>query len=49
MSFISAYNIDIILTLFTIGLAIGFTFLYAIYFLTKLLVRISKNSKQKEE
>jgi UDP:flavonoid glycosyltransferase YjiC (YdhE family) len=49
MSFIAAYKIDIILTLFSIGLAISFASLYAIYFLIKLLVQISNQSKQKEE
>ncbi|KXN66507.1 glycosyltransferase family 1 protein [Conidiobolus coronatus NRRL 28638] len=49
MSFIAAYKIDVILTLFSIGLVIVFTCLYAIYLLIKLLVQIPKQSKQKEE
>jgi UDP:flavonoid glycosyltransferase YjiC (YdhE family) len=49
MSFISAYKIDIILTLFSIGLVISFAILYSIYFLIKLLVQNPKQSKPKEE
>ncbi|KXN73744.1 glycosyltransferase family 1 protein [Conidiobolus coronatus NRRL 28638] len=49
MPFIAAYKIDIILTLFSIGLVVAFISLYIIYNLVKLLIQIPKQLKQKEE
>jgi UDP:flavonoid glycosyltransferase YjiC (YdhE family) len=49
MSFIAAYNIDIILTLFSIGLVAIFSSLYITYILIMLLFQIPKQFKQKVE
>jgi UDP:flavonoid glycosyltransferase YjiC (YdhE family) len=49
MSIIVAYKIDIILTLFSIGLVIGFICLYTTYFLISLIFQPPKQSKQKKE
>jgi UDP:flavonoid glycosyltransferase YjiC (YdhE family) len=49
MPFITAYKIDIILTLFSIGLVVLLTSTYFIYLLIKQFVQIPKQLKQKEE
>ncbi|KXN65845.1 glycosyltransferase family 1 protein [Conidiobolus coronatus NRRL 28638] len=49
MSFIAAYKIDIILTLFSIGLVILLASLHTIYLLIKQFVQYPKQLKQKEE
>jgi hypothetical protein len=49
MSFITAYKIDIILALFSIGLTVAFGSLYTIYLLIKLFIQTPTQLKQKEE